>query len=531
MSKVALKWGKEEFEVPLEDGTTVEVFKTQVWTLTQVPIDRQKYIGFAGGVLKDSDDLMAKVAKLKPGQRVTLLGTAEGNELKAPAEKVVFEEDLTPEEKARILKEKKVEILPAGIKNLGNTCYMNATLHCLNSIKDLRDAVTKYTPPPTAERDIDSVLTAQLRQVTQMLTSTTESIVPLQFIMALRQRFPRFAEMQNGGFMQQDADECLRGLLTVLSGTLRGQTDNAVDELVGFRLRSKLKCLECDEEPPQETEDPQRVLLCHLGTQPDPVSHIHQGVQLSLKEHIEKNSPVLGRNAQYEKSSCLSSLPAYLVVQFARFGYKGANDWAGTSASKVKLTRRCAFSSTFDVYDLASDELKKQLSLGRLKKKEQDDAELERERTQRLGTASASSSTAAPANGDGDVEMKPAEDESMIGGVEEYDTGYYQLISIVSHKGRTADGGHYVGWVLHKKADGKELKDDQWVLFDDESVSFQNWKDMTGLSTDLCGGKADTQIAYINVYKKLTVKVDQGHVLGSKAETKVTSASAPASGA
>ena len=40
-------------------------------------------------------------------RKVQLVGTAEGGELKAPAAKTVFEEDLTPEEKARILKEKK----------------------------------------------------------------------------------------------------------------------------------------------------------------------------------------------------------------------------------------------------------------------------------------------------------------------------------------------------------------------------------------------------------------------------------------
>eukprot|EP00913_Durusdinium_trenchii_P024435 g22938.t1 len=78
-------------------------------------------------MLKDSDDLLAKVAKLKPGSKIQLMGTPEGKELKAPEEKTVFEEDLSPEEKAKILKEKKVEIPPAGIKNLGNTCYMNAT--------------------------------------------------------------------------------------------------------------------------------------------------------------------------------------------------------------------------------------------------------------------------------------------------------------------------------------------------------------------------------------------------------------------
>merc|ERR1719327_593422 len=116
-------------------------------------------------------------------------------------------------------------------------------------------------------------------------------------------------------------------------------------------MKSKLKCLESDEEPPSQSEEMTRVLMCHLGNQTEPVSHIYQGVQLSLKEHIEKNSPVLGRNAQYEKSAAIGSLPPYLIVQFARFGFKGANEWAGTEASKVKLTRNIKFASTFDLFD------------------------------------------------------------------------------------------------------------------------------------------------------------------------------------
>merc|ERR1711865_1244384 len=143
-----------------------------------------------------------------------------------------------------------------------------------------------------------------------------------------------------------------------------GGGGNRIDELFGFKLRSNMKCLECDEEAPSTNEELQRVLICHLGSQTDPVSHIYQGVQLSLKEHIEKNSPTLGRNAQYEKSAAVSTLPPYLVVQFARFGYKKANDWAGTSDSKVKLVKNCKFSPTFDLYDMASEDLKKQLSKG-----------------------------------------------------------------------------------------------------------------------------------------------------------------------
>jgi len=300
-------------------------------------------------------------------------------------------------------------------------------------------------------------------------------------------------------------------LLTVFSGTLKSSASNRVDDIFSYKLQSTLKCLECDEEPAQTTEDMQRVLLCHLGSLTDPVSHIHQGVTLSLKDHIEKNSPVLGRNAQYEKTSALSSLPPYLVVQFARFGYKGASEWAGTAASKVKLTKKISFSKTFDIFDCSSDELKKVLSVGRLKKKEQEDALLEKERAAR-----ASSSTAKPATED--VEMKSTEDVEMKPAAKEMDTGYYELIAIVSHKGRTADGGHYVSWVRHKKADGKQEKDDTWCLFDDDTVSMFNWKDMVGINVDLQGGKADTQIAYINIYKKVTVTVDEGQVLGSKAE-------------
>eukprot|EP00913_Durusdinium_trenchii_P024436 g22939.t1 len=227
-------------------------------------------------------------------------------------------------------------------------------------------SIHAYQPPAAEGRDIDAVLTAQLRSVNTQLTSTTDSIVPMQFVMALRQRFPRFAEMQNGAYMQQDrpgkgrpsgldADECLRGLLTSLATTLPGSSEssNRVDELFGYRLHPGIRA-DLFGRGASESEELTRVLMCHLGTQTEPVSHITQGVQLSLKEHIEKslscrdyafqqrsdvNSPVLGRNAQYEKTSTLESLPPYLIVQFARFGYKGANEWAGTSAAKVKLTR------------------------------------------------------------------------------------------------------------------------------------------------------------------------------------------------
>merc|ERR1719171_1347200 len=98
------------------------------------------------------------------------------------------------------------------------------------------------------------------------------------------------------------------------------------------------------------------------------------------------------------------------------------------------------------------------------------------------------------------------------------DTGYYELVAILSHKGRTADGGHYVGWALHKKADGKELKDDRWICFDDDTVTYTYFKEMCGQGTELQGGKADTQMAYLCFYQKISVpKAKPGEELLTKA--------------
>ena len=82
---------------------------------------------------------------LTAGAQLMMMGTALGGELKKPEQTIKFVEDMTAEERARILHEKTGETLPAGLENLGNTCYMNATVQALKRVNELKDSLKNYS--------------------------------------------------------------------------------------------------------------------------------------------------------------------------------------------------------------------------------------------------------------------------------------------------------------------------------------------------------------------------------------------------
>lgn len=77
-------------------------------------------------MLKDDDDL-SKVG-LTDGMTLMMMGTAEGQSLKAPTQPVKFIEDMTAAEIAKVNAGSAVVVIPSGLNNLGNTCYMNSVV-------------------------------------------------------------------------------------------------------------------------------------------------------------------------------------------------------------------------------------------------------------------------------------------------------------------------------------------------------------------------------------------------------------------
>ena len=139
MVNIVLKWNKLSFNCELDPTLGVLIFKSQVYSLTGVPPERQKLMakGAWPGVLKDDADM--SMMPLPDGLQVLLMGTADS--IATPSVKVEFVEDMPAEEQL-----KKGAVVPAGFANLGNTCYMNATLQCFRAMDSLRNALERIGP-------------------------------------------------------------------------------------------------------------------------------------------------------------------------------------------------------------------------------------------------------------------------------------------------------------------------------------------------------------------------------------------------
>ncbi len=285
-------------------------------------------------------------------------------------------------------------------------------------------------------------------------------------VTTLRKLNPMFDEQTGGVHKQQDADECVSLILNTIKTYLKNPSTeecfskNLIEELFGLEMQVKLKCIEAENEIKNKKEIVMK-LICYID---NTTLELVEGLKKSLKENIDLYSESLARNSVFEKSQYINRLPNYLTVQFMRFFWKAANELTGAKAGKAKILKSVLFNKIIDLYDMCTDETKEILNLGRKieAKLMKDDRNFKIE----------------------NVQKKPGDE--MI------PTGRYQLISVITHQGRSSESGHYIGWV-HKK-------EDKWLKYDDDTVSLVTTNDILELK-----GGGDWHMAYICFFKMLEV--------------------------
>lgn len=194
MFKVKVKWGKETFsDIEVDMSEEPMVFKAQLFALTGVQPDRQKVM-VKGAVLKDHE--WGNI-KLKDGAVLLLMGTRDALPSE-PVEKPVFMEDMSESELATALD------LPSGLTNLGNTCYMNATVQCLRTVPELKDSLKRFQGDLSLARTVGPQSVAAAMRDLYGLMEGSAVVPPLVLLQVLHTAFPRFAEKsEHGGFAQQ----------------------------------------------------------------------------------------------------------------------------------------------------------------------------------------------------------------------------------------------------------------------------------------------------------------------------------------
>ncbi|KAJ3011422.1 UNVERIFIED_CONTAM: Ubiquitin carboxyl-terminal hydrolase 14 [Siphonaria sp. JEL0065] len=482
MVKISVKWSGKKFdEVDLAQPGLV--FKSQLFALTGVAPDRQKIL-VKGGTLKDDTDMGS--LGLKEGQVLMLMGTV-GELPKAPIAPVQFVEDLTDTQLAKALK------VPAGLINLGNTCYMNATLQCLRAVPELQDALRGI--PAAFSQEPRSNLVKSMSSLYTQLANSGDAVTPLVFLQVLRSNFQQFAEQNNHGFMQQDAEECWGEIVSALAEKAPGfELDGGIDVSKKFidqyftgETVSTMTCVDAPREEAKVEVGTFRQLKANIGAGVS--TYMLTDLENNFIETIEKTSDTLGRTATYKKVTKITRLPTYLTVNFVRF------QWKASERIKAKILKRVKFPFDLDVSSLCDIGLLEKLSPAKLHLKKVEEEKVAAKKAKKNPTPDQ-----GPAPMDVDEVVKPSAvtnqaimaslgiDSSLTNDIGANVSGQYELVAVLTHRGLGANSGHYIGWAKNEKG--------EWWKFDDDTVSMVSEEEITKLE-----GGGDWHTAYIVLYR------------------------------
>uniref|UniRef100_A0A671URI1 ubiquitinyl hydrolase 1 n=1 Tax=Sparus aurata TaxID=8175 RepID=A0A671URI1_SPAAU len=230
-----------------------------------------------------------------------------------------------------------------GLRNIGNTCFLNAVVQCLSHTCGLRDyCLLKLYKKEKFSKE-DAKLTEAFSQVLLGLWNENEGetvVNPRQFYNFFKEAVPYFS-----GYSQQDAQEFLRFLLDKLHTEINRKPnvlynldmtsdvfssfkhlerdDSRIVDLFSGQLRSSLHCSVCSHY--SNTFD----VFCDLSL---PIPKRSSGGEVTLRECLDlfsqeekldkENSPMCercNRHTECTKQLSIQRFPQVIVIHLNRF--------------------------------------------------------------------------------------------------------------------------------------------------------------------------------------------------------------------
>ncbi|XP_077704604.1 ubiquitin carboxyl-terminal hydrolase 17-like protein 17 [Canis aureus] len=189
----------------------------------------------------------------------------------------------------------------AGLQNMGNTCYVNATLQCLTYTEPLASYMLSQQHGTTCRRQTSCMLCSLQAHLTRVLCHPGRVLRPLPLLLAAFHRHK-----------QEDAHEYLMFILDAmqqaclpedkLSDPECPQDSTLIQQLFGGYWRSQIQCLHC--QGISSTLEPYLDISLDIGDAHSVSQALEQLVKPELLE---------GENA-YHCSKCLEKVPASKVL-------------------------------------------------------------------------------------------------------------------------------------------------------------------------------------------------------------------------
>ncbi|KAI3380948.1 hypothetical protein SNEBB_002545 [Seison nebaliae] len=467
--KVSVKWNKQVYnDITVNVDDPPEVFKGQLFTLTDVLPEKQKII-YKGKILDNED---WDKFPIKQGAKIIMMGTREEMMLRKTTTETKFIEDITEESRELLMQP------AAGLFNIGNTCYMNSVIQMMRTIPEVRQM---FLTIAQFGNNAEDNLMKSLKGVFENIVNKNVSYHPVLFHKLLCTLQPMYDERVNGVPIQHDANELFVYLLNILDRRIGNyQGPHVISEFtkkfLGTKFQVQLNCEETGEK--SEMSEFEIQMSCFIN---EDVKYLFSGLRTKMNEMIEKHSEIENKNLMFKKTKLIDRLPAYLSIQLVRFFYKEKVN------KSVKILKDIKFPMDLDLYQLCSENLQQKLLPARQLSEERKNDQLNRKVSEILTANDQNNGEQTSEDGDDKFEEFSFPDD-----VGSSNSAQYELIAVITHKGRERSQGHYMAWT--KQEDGK------WLMFDDEHVVKVQESDILRLS-----GGGDYHMAYTLLYgpKKL----------------------------